>query len=91
MTLKNDEAFAFAGLWSRWTNPITQQIINSYTILTTEADELMSKIHNSTKRMPIILTEETEKLWLEGKSDIIINHDLIATSLEPKIDLFNGF
>lgn len=89
MTLKDNEAFTFAGLWSRWTNPINQQIVNSYTIITTEADELMARIHNSKKRMPIILTEETEKLWLQGKSDIVINHNIIATSLEPRIDLFS--
>jgi len=39
----------------------------TYTILTTEADEMMSKIHNTKKRMPIILKMEDEKLYLESE------------------------
>ena len=89
ITLENNEAFSLAGLWSQWTNPLTHKTVNSYTLLTTEANELMAEIHNSKKRMPIILTESSEKEWLAGKSELILNHNLIAKSLEPRIDLFS--
>lgn len=62
--VKDQQAFAFAGLWSNWTDPNTGEIIGSYTILTTEANELMSRIHNSKKRMPIIVKPEEYELWL---------------------------
>lgn len=63
---KDQEIFAFAGIYSSWKNPVTSELINSYSILTTEANELMSKIHNNKKRMPVILKKEDQKLWLEG-------------------------
>ncbi|MFA5850743.1 MAG: SOS response-associated peptidase [Bacteroidales bacterium] len=65
ITLPDEEIFSFAGLYSSWTNPITGEIYNTYTVLTTEANELMSQIHNSKKRMPVILRAEDENRWLE--------------------------
>lgn len=78
VTLPNKELFAFAGLWSEWTNKETGEKIYSYTIITTEANELMSKIHNSKKRMPIILAIENEKDWLKGGELKMQNDKLIA-------------
>ncbi|MFP4691708.1 MAG: SOS response-associated peptidase [Bacteroidales bacterium] len=65
--LPGDALFAFAGIWSEWAHPATGEVIHSYSIVTTEANELMSRIHNSKKRMPVILTETNEKDWLEGR------------------------
>ncbi|MFZ4739658.1 MAG: SOS response-associated peptidase [Bacteroidales bacterium] len=81
ITLHDDEAFAFAGLWSNWLDKSTGEIKNTYTILTTEANELMSKIHNSKKRMPMILSAANESEWLSGQLPILINDSLIATQL----------
>ncbi len=64
--LPGDELFAFAGLWSEWASPATGEVVHSYSIVTTEANELMSRIHNSKKRMPVILTRDNEQDWLEG-------------------------
>lgn len=89
--IEQDALFAFAGLWSTWRNPTDGNEVNTYTILTTQANELMAQIHNSKKRMPIILTEKNEQDWLLGKQDFEINHQLVAKSLEPRMDLFSGF
>ena len=67
LTHKEDEPFAFAGLYTNWVDKNTGEIRNTYTIVTTEANALMSEIHNNKKRMPIILTPEREKLWLAGE------------------------
>jgi putative SOS response-associated peptidase YedK len=67
INLPNKEAFAFAGIWSNWIDQTTGELVKSYSIVTTEANEFMSKIHNSKKRMPIILTKENEEEWLGGK------------------------
>lgn len=61
--MKSDEPFAFAGLWESWKSP-DGKVINSCTILTTEANELMGTIHD---RMPVILSKEGEKIWLDPK------------------------
>jgi putative SOS response-associated peptidase YedK len=50
--LKNRESFLFAGLWDKWSD--SNQEIFSFTIITTAANPLVSKIHN---RMPVILPE----------------------------------
>lgn len=59
--LKNDQPFAMAGLWERWQDNEGQQI-NSCTIITTSPNELMKDIHD---RMPVILSPEDEKIWLD--------------------------
>lgn len=64
---ENQEIFAFAGIYSTWTNPETNDLISSYSIITTEANELMSEIHNNKKRMPVVLKKEDHSLWLSGK------------------------
>ena len=64
ISLPNDEPFAFAGIYSEWTNKNTGELIQTYSIITTEANPLMAEIHNTKKRMPIILTPQNENDWL---------------------------
>ena len=61
ITLKTREPFSFAGLRERWTSPDGEKI-QSCTINTTEANELLKPIHD---RMPVILTRDAEGLWLD--------------------------
>lgn len=68
ITLSDNSLFAFAGIWSNWVDKKTGEIIKTYSLITTQADEFMSKIHNSKKRMPIILKNENQNNWLEGKN-----------------------
>jgi putative SOS response-associated peptidase YedK len=63
--LPDEELFAFAGLYSEWIDVATGEIKNTYTIITTEANTLMSEIHNTKKRMPVILKPQDEQRWLE--------------------------
>lgn len=65
IALPNEELFAFAGIYSHWVNTNTGEIINTYSIITTEANPLMAEIHNTKKRMPVILKREDEQKWLE--------------------------
>ncbi|MBS1777601.1 MAG: SOS response-associated peptidase [Bacteroidetes bacterium] len=81
LTLPDHETFAFAGLWSEWIDKSTGEIIYTYTILTTEANELMSKIHNTKKRMPIILSQDNEQDWLKGENLIMQNDRIQATEV----------
>jgi len=84
ITLPGEELFSYAGLWSRWVNLETGEIVKSYTIITTEADQLMSEIHNSKKRMPVILTRENENEWMNGHNVMKFAHpklELVATAI----------
>lgn len=52
--------FAFAGLWDAWKDPAGHWL-QSFGIITTEANELMSPIHT---RMPVILHRRDYDRWL---------------------------
>ena len=58
---KSGEPMAFAGLWESWQSP-EGQWIRSCAILTTTANSLVEPVHS---RMPVILSAETEPLWLD--------------------------
>ena len=64
---KDQEVFAFAGIYSQWTNPETSKEVGTFSIVTTEANELMSEIHNNKKRMPIVLHKKDREKWLSDK------------------------
>ncbi|MEI6820514.1 MAG: SOS response-associated peptidase [Bacteroidota bacterium] len=81
ITRPDDEAFALAGLWNQWTDKTTGEILNTYTILTKEANKLMAEIHNSQKRMPVVLSQKNEMDWLTGKEVSTEDIELIATML----------
>lgn len=74
VTLNNFEPFGFAGLWSHWIDKNTGELHRTYTIITTAANEFMSEIHNSKKRMPVILSRESEIDWLLG-GELVMNND----------------
>ena len=61
--LKDETAFAFAGLWDEWKKDGVS--ITSCTIVTTRANELLEPIHD---RMPVILAEESYKFWLDPRT-----------------------
>jgi len=58
--LKNSQPLALAGLWETWSGP-DGEAIHSCTILTTEANELVGRIHS---RMPAILEPGHFETWL---------------------------
>ena len=63
ITFKCGAVFAFAGLWHTWDDPSAKQPKTTFTIITTSANRLLKPIHD---RMPVILKETDEKLWLSG-------------------------
>lgn len=88
---ENDEPFAIAGLWSQWTNPTNRKKLNSYSLVTTEADLFMAEIHNSKKRMPVTLNRELEMEWLNGRPHLDfkkVSVKLKAKPLIKQIELF---
>lgn len=70
---KDNKPMALAGLWSEWRNDETGGVINTFSIVTTQGNPLLAKIHNNPKlkepRMPLILPQELEDKWLEHLDD----------------------
>jgi len=64
--LKDRSLFAFAGVYDSWTNKTTGEIVDTFSILTTEPNKEMSKIH---VRMPVILRRDAENEWLDPTRD----------------------
>lgn len=66
--LKDRDHFALAGLWEEWKDPESGNLLRTFCIVTTEANDLLHRIHNDPKlagpRMPVILTEAEEAAWL---------------------------
>lgn len=89
--LPNEDLYAYAGIFSKWINEETGEIINTYSIITTIANDVVSEIHNK-KRMPIILHPEDENKWLSGDSiekyQLPYQVELIAENIESQQMLF---
>jgi putative SOS response-associated peptidase YedK len=69
---ESGKLLAFAGLYDRWTDADGVEV-DSYTIVTTEAQGIVAKVH---ERMPLVLKEEDEEKWLkvtDYPSDKILN------------------
>jgi len=53
--------------------------LNTFSVVTTRANELMEEIHNSKKRMPVILPASAERMWLSEGAD----ERTLAALMEP--------
>jgi putative SOS response-associated peptidase YedK len=71
------QAWALAGLWNTWVDPTSGEIVESYTMLTLNADAhpLMSRMHKpdpalptdrQDKRSVVVLRPQDEAIWLHG-------------------------
>lgn len=60
---RDNKPFAMAGLWDYWGGADGSEL-ETCTIITTSANELMQPIHN---RMPVILKEEEFATWLDPR------------------------
>lgn len=56
------QPFAFAGLWERWKDPANGSMLESCTIVTTDAAASIRRIH---ERMPVVLAESDWDRWLD--------------------------
>ena len=76
--LNTKELFAFAGLWEAYEYE-NQHMVHTFTIITTTANSLISKIH---ERMPVILDPESEQAWLS--SEVSTEHQLSLLKPYPE-------
>ena len=60
----DDKAFALGGIYNQWIDKTTGEELTSFSIVTTDANDLMADIHNTKHRMPIILSKQARDAWL---------------------------
>ncbi len=77
ITLKKGRPFCFAGLWESWTDKTTNENVESCTIITTDANELLVPLHD---RMPVILDPADYQPWLDREFKDTM---FLASKLKP--------
>jgi len=61
--------FTMGGIYDTWTDQTTGEIRETFAIITTPANEMMEEIHNSKKRMPLIIAEKDRDAWLNAQTE----------------------
>ena len=77
--MRDERAFAFAGLWERWRGP-DDKAVETCAILTTEPNAALKEIHD---RMPVILDPQDYEQWLDP---YIRQAELLQPLLRPYRD-----
>jgi putative SOS response-associated peptidase YedK len=98
VSIKDVSIFSMAGISESWIDKDSGEIVETFSILTTEANEVMQMIHNTKKRMPALLKKSDEKKWLDSsitKEDIqqlcipFANEEMEYYTIGPKISSRN--
>ncbi len=82
-----DEIISLAGLYDQWIFDKTGEVFNTFTIITAVANDLLAEIHNSTKRMPVILEKEEENIWLDRNS---VRKDLAGLLKPSRVEILKA-
>ena len=64
--LADRSPLALAGVWDRWTDRDTGEVIESCAVVTTEPNTLMADIHD---RIPVVVGPDEREVWLYGSPD----------------------
>jgi putative SOS response-associated peptidase YedK len=82
---QDDQYIVFAGLYDIWQRPDGENLY-TFTIITTDADPFMARLHN---RMPVILARALEEAWLDPKltqaQDVL---DLLSQSTGLELEAY---
>lgn len=84
--MANANPFAFAGLWDAWKDK-DGHWLQSFSIVTTEANELMAKIH---PRMPVILHSRDYDRWLDREETERLPLDLLRPYESEEMEVFEA-
>lgn len=85
--VKDNSPFAFAGLYSEWTDKATGEVFTTCSILTKKANPFMEEIHNTKKRMPVILNKADEMFWLNTSASRE-ELDAIISDTRPELEAY---
>jgi putative SOS response-associated peptidase YedK len=77
------EIFCFGGIYASWLDVESGELLESYSIITTEANALMARIHNTKKRMPLIISTQDRIKWLDTE----MSTDKLIDLMKPFPDM----
>jgi putative SOS response-associated peptidase YedK len=83
--LNSGGLFSFAGLWEKFTDKENDTDVYSFTIVTTDANDKVSDLHD---RMPVFLNPDTEKIWLNDELDTREHLDLLHPYPDDDISVY---
>lgn len=72
-----NDIISLAGLYDNWIDANTGEGFRTFSVITTDANEMMAVIHNSKKRMPAVLTREMEMKWISTDFPIQEAHKIL--------------
>ncbi len=70
-------AFYMACIYNTWLNRESGEVRDTFSIITTDANSLMAKVHNSKRRMPLILSKDDLSIWNDPSTDLKLIKDLM--------------
>ncbi|HOI66107.1 MAG TPA: SOS response-associated peptidase [Thiomonas arsenitoxydans] len=79
------QLLAMAGLWEHWMPPGATELLLTFTILTTEANDVMRPLHD---RMPVVLEGDDVGLWLDSGSKAEKLQALMRPKREVDLDAY---
>jgi len=90
--------FTMGGIYDSWTDIKTGEVRETFAIITTPANDMMAEIHNTKKRMPLIIAEKDRTAWLNVETEKEINElmvpfaddDMLAYPISKLISSKNG-
>ena len=74
IALKSGAPYAFAGIWERWKDPKTPELLETFSIITTDPNEVVEPLHN---RMPVIIEPKDYERWLTPGNPARLPLDLL--------------
>lgn len=85
---RDNTAFNLGCIYNQWTNKLTGEVVDTFSIITTDANPMMEIIHNSKKRMPLILSKSDIGTWINPTTDINTINSLMKPFPESEMDSY---
>ncbi len=80
VVLKDEPLFALAGLWEWWRDPASGDGVETFTIVTTDANDALARIHD---RMPVVVAPEEYAAWLDPTTPLMAGDAAARIHVEP--------
>lgn len=64
----SESGFSIAGIWDEWADRETGEIHQSFSIVTTTANDLLQRVGHH--RSPVVLMGDEEKIWIDSNADL---------------------
>lgn len=80
-----DPMFTMGCIWEEWTNRETGELHTTFSLLTTQANSLLSYVHNSKQRMPLVIPANDREAWLTANTKQEI-HNLMVPLADGQLE-----